>query len=185
MNYWINQEEEGICFLESPENYPTLKEMKNAESIFRIWRYHSLSVCSSWLLYKQTEDFFVRRLEWDRTKDNLYFGDSKPTIYGSETEISKEQSEAIIEKLKSTAIQPFLISDLVGIDGTTYGIEAKFENLKSKYLLREDFAIKFSWWHKPIENWKPLADWLDETSDIFDSLLPASTAKMIEAEFRY
>lgn len=184
MHYQIKQEESAIIYLELPESYSALKNIDDAQIIFRIWRYHSLSVCSSWLLYKLKNKFFVRRLEWDRTKDNLYFGESEPTIYGSETEVSKEQAEIIVKDLQSIKIQPFLIPDLIGIDGITYGIEAKLEHLKNEYSKKRSCSLRFSWWSEPKESWKPLARWLDETSDYFDSLLPTSTAKMIESNFQ-
>lgn len=185
MHFQIKQEETAIKILESLENYSALKPLFEAQIIFRIWRYHSLSICSSWLLYKLRDEFFVRRLEWDRTKDNLYFGESEPTIYGSESEILSEQVKDIVKQLQSIKIQPFLVSDLIGIDGITYGIEAKLEHLKSGYSSEKDFSLIFSWWSEPKESWQPLADWLDKTSDYFDSLLPKSTAKITEANFRY
>lgn len=185
MHYQIKQEESAIATLDSPENYSGLKPLNKAQIVFRIWRYHSLSVCSSWLLYKLEKEFYVRRLEWDRTKDNLYFGESEPTIYGSENEILSQQAESIVKQLQSIKIQPFLISDLVGIDGIIYGIEAKLEHLKSQYSRERNFTPYFSWWSKPKESWQPLADWLDKTSEYFDSILTESTAKMTEANFRH
>lgn len=185
MRFQIKQEETAIEILDSPENYSALKPLDKAQIVFRIWRYHSLSVCSSWLLYELEKTFFVRRLEWDRTKDNLYFGESEPTIYGSESEILSEQVKSIVDQLQLIRIQPFLVSDLVGIDGITYGIEAKLEHLKSQYSRERNFSPYFSWWSQPKESWQPLADWLGKTSDYFDSILPESTAKMTEANFRY
>lgn len=183
MNYQLKQETSARNTLAQPESYAALRVINDAEIIFRIWRYPSLSVCSAWLLYKLKEDFFVRRLEWDWTKDNLYITDSEPTIYGSETNIPEDQAERVIEKLKSLKLQPFQISDLTYIDGTTYGIEARFENLR--FLPSRNFPLKFSWHCKPPDGWESLESWLSETASIFDSILPVSTAKMIEEKFRY
>jgi hypothetical protein len=180
MHFQVKQEEMAKTYLELPESYPALKPLDKARIVFRIWRYPSFTSSSSWLLYKIDDSFFVRRIEWDFVKDYLYYLPSEPTIYGSEAEISKEQTEAIIEKLQSLKITAFQTSDLFGCDGTTYGVDIKFEQLHPWQVSTKNYPMRFSWWSRPPEGWQPLADWLEETAIFFDSLLPASTAKMTD-----
>lgn len=163
-------EEPAIACLERPETYSALEKWSEFETVFRVWRYPALRACSSWLLREEKKAFWVRRLEWDRYKDSA-FPQGEPTIYGSETIVSTEDAQIIVEKFRGLSLQPFLNPPQFGIDGETLGVETKSYYLK----------CRLSWWSRPPESWQSLAAWLEETTDYFDSLLPQSTAKMNEA----
>jgi hypothetical protein len=65
---------------------------------------------------------WVRRLEWNQSKEfpsQTY----PPRVVGSEGVWPYEIHEAQINKLKEIEMKPFLHPDLVGCDGTMYGLE--------------------------------------------------------------
>lgn len=165
-------EENAKNCLENSESFPALEKFSELETVFRIWRYPSLCIYSSWVLREKNQTFRVRRLEWDRNRD-LSFPQTNPTIYGSETIVSTEDARNIINEFRSLALQPFLITSQFGIDGETVGVETK-----SSYL-----NCRLSWWGDAPESWGKLSEWLERTTDYFDSLLPQSTAKINDSNY--
>lgn len=165
-------EENAKSCLENSESFPALEKFSELETVFRVWRYPALRTHSSWILHEKNQTFRVRRLEWDRNKD-LSFPQNNPTIYGSEATVSTEDARNIINEFRSLALQPFLITPQFGIDGETVGVETK-----SGYL-----NCRLSWWGDAPESWSKLSEWLEGTTNYFDSILPQSTAKMNDSKY--
>ena len=163
-------EERAISYLEKPETYPSLEPWAEVELVFRVWVYE-IDWYGSWLLRQTKNAFWVRRLQWDRSQDSLT-SLGEPGIYGSQAIVPDDLANNMVGQIQRFSVLPFMKPQRFGIDGTIFGVETKSLFLNGR----------LSWWSEPPESWQPLAAWLKETVNHFDSLLPESTARMSHSE---
>jgi hypothetical protein len=147
--------------LEHPEAYPGLVERKFARVRLRLWRYPSFEPLRSWAVLQAKKALFLRRIVWDQGRTEGL----KPTTYGSEVPLEKPVLDMLLAELQAVELPPFLPVSSIGLDGTTYGVEA------GSYML----SARLTWWEAPPKAWEPLRDWHMRTAALFDSLLPLAT----------
>ncbi|HYE75515.1 MAG TPA: hypothetical protein VEF04_19390 [Blastocatellia bacterium] len=169
----LDLENRALQILNYPENFKPLEQWPEDETVFRIWKYPGFGQpYSTWILREKKEEFYVRRLEWDRPRDYGWMG-GKPTIYGSESPVPANIAIPIVQRLRDISLPPFIKRPTFGIDGIKFGVEMRSFSLK----------IQLSWWYNPPDEWKELASWFDETVETLDSLLPEGTARMKQGHF--
>ncbi|WP_284420982.1 MULTISPECIES: hypothetical protein [unclassified Bradyrhizobium] len=75
---------------------------------------------------------------------------------------------SLLRDLRAISIPPFVKISGIGLDGTTYGIEA------GGYMA----GVRLSWWGEGPEEWGALRLWYKVAIDVLESHLPASTTPM-------
>lgn len=162
------QNEKAYQLLEYPEIYPGLLARRKFDRKLLLFRYPSFDVSTSWSLFRTDKEFWVRRIEWDRSK---WFPseDAEPYTYGCEVSCSTELSANILSSLSSIKISPFEQPGLIGLDGIIHGIETGNHWL----------SCTLRWWYLPKDDWRPLAQWFEKTVSSFEQILPESTCRTI------
>jgi hypothetical protein len=156
-----NHHDEAVRMLESPLGYPGLPDRSFARVLLRVWRYPSFQPYASWALIQARTEFFLRRITWDQRHPLA----DTPVTYGAEVEIDTSVHEPLLAGLRGIRLPPFIPASTVGIDGTTYGVEA------GDYMR----SARVAWWETPPAEWAGLGLWHAEAIARFEALLPAST----------
>lgn len=166
MGTFVKQEEQAYRLLEYPERYPGLLERREGDRKMLLFRYPSYAVNTSWSLFETNKVFWVRRIDWDRSK-GLPSKETDPFTVGCETFCATELADDILSSLSSIKFCPLQQSDLIGIDGTFYGIRT------GNYWL----SCSLRWWDQPSNDWKPLAQWFGQSINRLEQILPQSTCR--------
>lgn len=164
----VKQEEQAYRLLEYPERYPGLLKRREGDRKLLLFRYPSSSINTSWSLFETEEAFWLRRIDWDRSKW-CPLEDVEPFTFGCEISCSPEFVKDILSSLSVIKFCPFKQPELIGIDGTFYGIKIEY------YWL----CCSVRWWEQPNDDWKPLAQWFDKTVKVFEQILPQSTCNSL------
>jgi hypothetical protein len=156
---------QGHQFLENSLGYPGLVDRARDRIRLRVWRYPSFEPHSSWSMIEAKSGLFLRRVIWEQRRD---------FTYGSETPFERPVYDKLCLDLENIEVTPFEAFEGIGLDGTRYGIE-RFSSFTSS---------KISWWESPPPGWTALQRWHQKAIEIFDSVLPMSTAGMEGASER-
>ena len=153
--------------LTHPESYPGLKKRSKSDRKLLIWSYPAHSVYCSWSLFveqnaNEPKNCLIRRIKWVR--QGLPSEQTEPYTIGSEAVIDFQQVTAIIDRFYQIELKSLDSPNLIGIDGTIYGVEITDRRI-DRYL---------SWWSIPPKDWQPLLIWFQNTITIFDDILPQS-----------
>jgi hypothetical protein len=162
-----NPEEEARVaqMFEHPESYPGLIARPRSKVLLRIWRYQ-VHLATCWAVLECEDGLYLRRVALDSFRKSTY---------GSETRFEKAIYDQILSKLEMIRVAPFdTDKSLVGLDGTSYGVE------------QDTFgaSTRLSWWESEPAGWKDLREWHRETTELFDSALPVSTARVETEDIR-
>jgi hypothetical protein len=168
MSTTAKQDEKAYRLLEYPEEYPGLLVRREVDRKLLLFRYPSFEINTSWSLFKTDKAFWIRRIEWDRSK---WFPseDAEPFTFGCEISCSSDFAENILSSLSSIEFCPLQQPTLYGIDGTIHGIKTGNHWL----------SCTLRWWYLPADDWKPLAQWFETTVKMFEQVLPESTCRSI------
>lgn len=164
MSTLAKQDKKAYRLLEYPEIYPGLMARREVDRKLVLFRYPSFEVSTSWSLFRANKDSWVRRIEWDPSKQ-ISSDDIEACTYGCEAPCSTELSESVLSSLSSIKFAPFEQPELMGTDGTIYGIKTGNHWL----------SCSLRWWHLPQDDWQPLAQWFETTVISFEKILPEST----------
>lgn len=85
----LKHDEKAYRLLSFSESYPGLKFWREFERKLLIWRYPSFEPFSSWSLFEKKDNYWVRRIEWDRF---LRFPSYDADLYTYSCEASIERS---------------------------------------------------------------------------------------------
>jgi hypothetical protein len=108
------------------------------------------------------QEFFLRRVVWDQRCVQVH----DPMIYACESPLESSVFRFLLSELQAIDLHPFSPVSIIGLDGTSHGVEAG-----SCYL-----SARLAWWETPPKEWEPLQNWHTRATALFDSLLPSSTA---------
>jgi hypothetical protein len=166
MSTTAKQEEKAYRLLEYPEEYPGLLERREFDRKLLLFRYPSFGINTSWSLFNTNKEFWIRRIEWDRSR---WFPseDAEPFTFGCEIPCSSEFAEKILSSLSLIEFCPLKQPELIGLDGTIHGIKT------GNYWL----SCSLRWWYLPTDDWKPLAQWFEKSANMFEKILPQSTCR--------
>ncbi len=166
MSITAKQEKKAYQLLEYPENYPGLLKRREFDRKLLLFRYPSFDINTSWALFNANKAFWIRRIEWNRSKW-LPSQDAEPFTFGCEISCSAEFAENILSSLSSIAFCPLKQPELIGIDGTIHGIKTGNDWL----------SCSLRWWYSPTDDWKPLDQWFEKSVNMFEQILPQSTCR--------
>ena len=161
--------------LEHPEEYPGLVSHQLSDRQFLLLQYPTFEPYASWSLFQIGKHYWVRRVEWDRSK-RIPFHETDPFTYGSTIKCPQALAEDVLSRLRSLAFRPFSIQqEGIGLDGTTYGISLG------------DFQLScdIQWWCTPPDEWNEVAVWFRTTVLAFENLLPESSCRCVKLEFDF
>ena len=164
MNTFSKQEYKAQQLLKKPENYPNLIEREEFERKLLVFCYPSFKPYTSWALFKTQNTYWLRRVTWDRSLRFPSY-EAEPHTFGCEVCFQNNLAEKILLSLSLISLNPFVQPNVVGVDGTIYGIEVG----------NHWFSCSLRWWCSPPHNWKALNYWYQETVDIFETALPDRT----------
>ena len=160
--------------LEHPEEYPGLVSRQECDRQFLLLQYPNFKPYASWSLFQGGRRYWVRRVEWDRSK-HIPFHDTDPFTYGSEIQCPKELAQETLAALHSLTFRPLIQLDGIGLDGTTYGVSV------GNYLL----SCNIRWWCTPPDEWNKVAVWFRKTVSAFEPLLPESSCRRVKLQFDF
>lgn len=155
----------GLHLLEHPAEYPGLTDLRPSRVLLRVWRYPSFDPWCSWAVLHSRELLLLRRILWDQRRPVI----SDPITYGSEVSIERSDFASLSSELQGLVLAPFAPVSTLGIDGTTYGVEAG------------DFSVsaRLSWWESAAPaDWAPVQQWHARAVELFESLLPTQTTSL-------
>lgn len=129
-------------------------------------RVPSFEAYSVWALYKNDEDYRIRRIEWDPGMKLPQPG--QPTLpkeaMGSEVGFDSVTGAALLGELGAMSVPVVQTPKRFGLDGVSYAI------VTGSYLC----STELSWWQEPPDGWSELGDWFDRAVAAFDAVLPPS-----------
>ena len=162
----FRQDKKAYYLLEHPEKYPGLIERHESDRKLLLYRYPSFKPSASWSLFENKNIYWIRRIEWNSPK---WFPSHhiNPCTMGSESTFSSKLAKNVLSSFCSIEFSTLKQSENIGIDGTVYGINSK----------NWELSFSLQWWCLPSDEWKPLADWFDNTVNIFEQFLPESTCR--------
>jgi hypothetical protein len=156
--------------LMNPETYPGLIQRNRQQRKLLIWCYPTFQPYSSWSIFDVDHHYWVRRIEWSRARhfsSNTFSSDDvDPYTYGCEAVIGNKSANTLLTTLSEFTLRPFQQPELMGRDGTIYGIEIGADWL----------PCRLTWWNLSVDDWQPLADWFERAVTEFEAVLPASTS---------
>jgi hypothetical protein len=165
MNFASKHDQEAHQRLANPETYSGLLQRSRDQRKLMLWRYPTFEPYSSWSIFQVDHHYWVRRIEWNRSRrfpsDNV-----SPYTYGCEAVIANQSVNTLLSNLSELTFRPFQQPELAGRDGTIYGVEVGSDWL----------PCRLTWWQLPSDDWQPLADWFERAVSEFQSVLPASTS---------
>ena len=156
----------ALSLLENPVAYPGLISRKWSKVLLRVWLYPSFKPYCSWAIIHAERELFLRRVVWDQVRPVGVSAGAVPYTYGSETLFERMAYDKLSSDLATIRLAPFHVDGQFGLDGTRYGIE----------ITRSALSTKLSWWETPPASWADLRQWHQQTVELFESILPLSTA---------
>ena len=167
-------EQKAYHLIENPEFYPGLVPHESSDRHFLLLHYPTFEPHASWSLFQVGDRYWVRRVEWDRSK-YIPFHDTDPYTYGSEVRCPDPVAKEAIATLAALSFRPLIKQEGIGLDGTTYGITI------GNYLL----SCSLRWWCNPPDDWAGVAAWFRTTVEAFEALLPESSCRVVKLNFDF
>ena len=149
----------------NPMEFPGLVDRKVAEVAFMLLRRPSFDPEASWALYRDGNQWFVRRII-------CAFGNGplaaklEPNTYGAETAIPNVRAESLLADLRQISIG-FVPNAGGGIvlDGCRY--EVRCDNTT--------MSLNLEWWCEAPSEWSELRDWYANAVTVLQAHLPEPT----------
>ena len=165
-----NREDVALDILKRPECFASLPRRTEFERQLCLWSAPSFSPHSSWSIFQPrgTRDFIVRRLE-HAPRQGLPVNIDDPHVYGAEALLDHKVATRTIAAFESLVLPMFRRPDGFGMDGTSYG--AIFGNYWQ--------GTHVNWWGDAPAGWGPLVTLFQNTVEVLDGFLPASTLRTI------
>jgi hypothetical protein len=159
----------AVAYLANPDAFPGLPRPKGhiKVKLLKIPAFHAYSV---WALLEHEGSYRVRRIEWDHGMKLAKL----PGTYGSEAELDPSTATDLLNELATLSVPAMQSPPAFGLDGVSFA------------LVIGSFwgSSEFSWWCEPPAGWSELAAWYDRAHDAFEAVLPVSTLRNPELQYR-
>jgi hypothetical protein len=159
----------ALAHLARPESFPGLPR-RNGFPKVKLLQFPSFEAYSVWALFENEGAYRVRRIEWDHGMKLAKL----PGAYGSEGELDASTAATLFSELATITVPALQAPTAFGTDGVTYGIV-----IGSPW-----YSSEFSWWCEPPAGWSELATWYDRALSTFEAVLPVSTLRNPELQYR-
>jgi hypothetical protein len=162
-------QELAVAYLANPDAFPGLPSPKGLPKV-KLLKIPTFEPYSAWALFAHEGSYRVRRIEWDR---GMKLG-TLPGTYGSEADLDPSTANALLSEIAAMSVPAIQKPNKFGFDGTSYAI------VTGEYLC----SSEFSWWEEAPEGWGELAAWYDRALSAFEAVLPISTLRNAELQYR-
>ncbi|MGO1072018.1 hypothetical protein [Lysobacter sp. CA199] len=160
----MDYDKDAESSLRHPERFASLPPRSGLDRRLLLWRFPSFQPYSAWSIFIEREACWIRRLEYDRTRQPLAI--AEPDVYGAEARIDRTRADELLREFESLTL-PTRIQQDFGLDGVRYGVA----------LGNPWFGAQFHWWCDPGESWRPLEAAFERAVEALDAVLPASTLR--------
>lgn len=141
---------------------------RTADSLLLVmWSNASLGTWSAWSVFSSSGLFFVRRIEWARSRDRIRVTGEAPTTFGAEVSIPSPLAESLLSRAHVLAAA-LLLPEVPGIT---------IDGVHRRLVVHAEQGELSANWQAGTARAEHLDSWLEETANALNRMLPSSTAR--------